>query len=120
MGIRWNCRGNRADPWISTPQEDLIIRTVVMSLGEPDKALTSLGTTPSGLASEEGVGDRGMLWGNTMSAELATDRQRARFEAVRRRVFGEMRDAAARKRTTIMLPFHVLAIAILAARGAPP
>ena len=61
-----------------------------------------------------------MLWGNTMSAELATDRQRARFEAVRRRVFEEMQDAASRKRTTMMVPFHVIVIAILAARGAPP
>jgi signal transduction histidine kinase len=60
-----------------------------------------------------------MLWGNTMSAELATDRQRARFEAVRRRVFSEMQDAASRKRTTMMVPFHVIVIAILAARGAP-
>ena len=61
-----------------------------------------------------------MLWGNAMGAELATDRQRARFEAVRRRVFEEMQDAASRKRTVIMLPFFVVVVAILAARGAPP
>jgi signal transduction histidine kinase len=61
-----------------------------------------------------------MLWGNAMGAELANDRQRARFEAVRRRVFEEMQDAAARKRTAIMVPFQVVVIAILAARGAPP
>lgn len=61
-----------------------------------------------------------MLWGNAMGAELATDRQRARFEAVRQRVFGEMRDAAARKRTGIMVPFYLVVVAVLAARGAPP
>jgi signal transduction histidine kinase len=55
-----------------------------------------------------------------MSAELATDRQRARFEAVRKRVFSEMQDAASRKRTAMMVPFHVIVIAILTARGAPP
>lgn len=60
-----------------------------------------------------------MLWQNTMGAELADDRQRARFEAVRRRVFEEMHDAAARKRTALMVPFQVVVIAILAARGAP-
>lgn len=60
-----------------------------------------------------------MLWGNAMGAELANDRQRARFEAVRRRVFEEMQDAAARKRTAYMVPFYVVVIAILAARGAP-
>lgn len=60
-----------------------------------------------------------MLWGNAMGAELASDRQKARFEAVRRRVFEEMQDAAARKRTSIMVPFQVVVIAILAARGAP-
>jgi signal transduction histidine kinase len=61
-----------------------------------------------------------MLWGITMGAELASDRQRARFEAVRRRVFGEMQEAMARKRTAMMVPFQVIVIAILAARGAPP
>ena len=61
-----------------------------------------------------------MLWGNAMGAELATDRQRARFEAVRRRVFAEMQDVASRKRNWMMLPFQVIVIAILAARGAPP
>ena len=55
-----------------------------------------------------------------MGAELATERQRARFEAVRARVFEEMQDAASRKRTTIMVPFHVVVVAILALRGAPP
>ncbi len=61
-----------------------------------------------------------MLRGNTMGAELATDRQRARFEAVRRRVFEEMQDVSSRKRNWMMLPYQVIVVAILAARGAPP
>lgn len=61
-----------------------------------------------------------MLWGITMGAELADSRQRARFEAVRRRVFEEMQDAASRKRTAMMVPFQVVVVAILAFRGAPP
>jgi signal transduction histidine kinase len=61
-----------------------------------------------------------MLRGSAMGAELANDRQRARFEAVRRRVFEEMQDAASRKRTTFMVPFQIIVVAILAARGAPP
>jgi signal transduction histidine kinase len=55
-----------------------------------------------------------------MGAELATDRQRARFEAVRRRVFAEMQDVSSRKRNWMMLPFQVIVVAVLAARGAPP
>jgi signal transduction histidine kinase len=61
-----------------------------------------------------------MLRGTAMGAELANDRQRARFEAVRRRVFEEMQDAATRKRTTMMVPFQIIVVAVLAARGAPP
>ncbi|MDB5212766.1 MAG: signal transduction histidine kinase, nitrogen specific, NtrB [Myxococcaceae bacterium] len=61
-----------------------------------------------------------MLRGSAMGADLANDRQRARFEAVRRRVFEEMQDAASRKRTTFMVPFQIIVVAILAARGAPP
>ena len=61
-----------------------------------------------------------MFSGITMSAQISTDAQRARFEAVRRRVFAEMQDAASRKRTSMMVPFYVLVIAILAARGASP
>ncbi len=70
-----------------------------------------------------------MLWGIAMTtarsiarsdADLATDRQRARFEAVRRRVFEEMLDATSRKRTTMMVPFQVIVVAVLVARGAPP
>jgi signal transduction histidine kinase len=60
-----------------------------------------------------------MLWGNAMGAELASDRQRARFEAVRRHVFEEMQNATARKRSAVMVPFQVVVVAILAARGAP-
>ncbi|MBX3185949.1 MAG: HAMP domain-containing histidine kinase [Labilithrix sp.] len=55
-----------------------------------------------------------------MDAELATDRQRARFEAVRRRVFEEMHDAASRKRFSILVPYSVIVVAVLAARGAAP
>jgi len=61
-----------------------------------------------------------MLSGITMNADISTDAQRARFEAVRRRVFAEMQDAASRKRTSMMVPFHVIVIAVLAARGASP
>ena len=61
-----------------------------------------------------------MHWGSAMGAELATDRQRARFEAVRRRVFEEMQDVSSRKRNWMMMPFQVIVVAILAARGAPP
>jgi len=59
-----------------------------------------------------------MIPGFTMDAVLATDRQRARFQAVRRRVFEEMRDATSRKRLSIMLPFQALVIGVLIARGA--
>jgi signal transduction histidine kinase len=45
--------------------------------------------------------------------------RRARLEAVRRRVFYEMRDMASRWRLALVVPFHVLVIGILAARGFP-
>ncbi len=61
-----------------------------------------------------------MFSGISMNAGIATDAQRARFEAVRRRVFAEMQDAASRKRTSMMVPFYVLVIAILAMRGESP
>ena len=48
-----------------------------------------------------------------------SNKQRARFEAVRRRVFEEMHDATSRKRSTFMVPFHIIVVAILAFRGAP-
>lgn len=61
-----------------------------------------------------------MLWGRTMTAELATERHRARFEAVRRRVFAEMHDVASRKRLAMIVPYHVIVFVVLAARGEPP
>lgn len=44
--------------------------------------------------------------------------QRARFVALRRRIFAEMGQAAARWRLTWMLPFHVLVLVLLVACGA--
>lgn len=51
---------------------------------------------------------------------LATPRelhQRARFDAVRSRVFDEMGTAAARWRLTWILPFYILVVAVLIIRG---
>ncbi|MDB4943757.1 MAG: signal transduction histidine kinase, nitrogen specific, NtrB [Labilithrix sp.] len=59
-----------------------------------------------------------MLPGITMS-EHVTDRQRARFEAVRARVFAEMAEVSSRKRASMMVPFNVLVVVVLAMRGAP-
>lgn len=59
-----------------------------------------------------------MLWQGTMS-ELATDRQRARFEAVRKRVFEEMHQVASRKRLAMVVPYHLVVVGVLAARGEP-
>ena len=61
-----------------------------------------------------------MLWDGGMETELATEGQRARFEAVRRRVFQEMQGVASRWRLALILPFHVLVIGVLATRGFPP
>lgn len=58
-----------------------------------------------------------MLW--AMNGELATERQRARFEAVRKRVFEEMKRMASRWRLALMVPFHLLVIGILATRDFP-
>lgn len=58
-----------------------------------------------------------MLW--AMNGELATERQRARFEAVRRRVFEEMKSMGSRWRLALMVPFHLLVIGILATRDFP-
>jgi signal transduction histidine kinase len=55
-----------------------------------------------------------------MSAELATERQRARFEAVRRRVFEEMHEVASRRRLAMIVPYHLFVFVVLAARGEPP
>ena len=79
-----------------------------------------LGTSAAPSASEEAVEESEMHSGNTIGLELATDRQRARYEAVRRRVFSEMQDASSKKRARMMVPFHVIVIAILLARGAAP
>lgn len=53
------------------------------------------------------------------TADLATERQRARFEAVRRRVFEEMRHMANKWRLALIVPFHLIVIGILAARHFP-
>jgi signal transduction histidine kinase len=50
---------------------------------------------------------------------VAEGQQRARFKAVRRRVFEEMHEIASRKRTAILVPYHVLVVIVLAARGEP-
>jgi len=64
-----------------------------------------------------------------MDAELATDatddraerHQKARFQAVRRRVFEEMSDATtSRKRLSILVPYQLVVVAALVARGAAP
>ncbi len=47
-------------------------------------------------------------------------RQRARFDAVRRRIFGEMSQSAARWRLVWLLPFHLAVLALLVARGFEP
>jgi len=62
-----------------------------------------------------------MLSESTMNGELAIDatHQRARFEAVRRRVFDEMRHIMARWRLALVVPFHVAVIIILATRDFP-
>ncbi len=46
-------------------------------------------------------------------------RQRARFEAVRRRVFEEMFDVSSKKRLAFMLPFHTIVMVVMAVHGAP-
>lgn len=60
-----------------------------------------------------------MLWTRSMNADLEDVGRRARFEAVRRRVFHEMKGMASRWRLALVVPFHVLVIGILAARGFP-
>lgn len=46
-------------------------------------------------------------------------RRRARFEAVRQRVFGEMSQAHVRMKLVLIAPFHAMVLAILALRGYP-
>lgn len=56
----------------------------------------------------------------TMDPETAAQpHERARFEAVRRRVFEEMQSVASRWRFAMTVPFHVLVIVLLASRGFP-
>ncbi len=55
----------------------------------------------------------------TMDHDPATQPQRARFEAVRRRVFEEMQGVGSRWRLAMTVPFHVLVIGLLATRGFP-
>jgi signal transduction histidine kinase len=47
-------------------------------------------------------------------------RRRARFEALRRRVFAEMSQAHIRMKLALIAPFHALVLALLAIRGYPP
>jgi signal transduction histidine kinase len=62
-----------------------------------------------------------MLLFRSMSttAELPNASRRARFEAVRRRVFFEMAGIASRWRFALVVPFHLVVIGILATRDFP-
>jgi signal transduction histidine kinase len=59
------------------------------------------------------------MMNEAMDLDPATQPQRARFEAVRRRVFDEMQIVAARWRLAMTVPFHILVIGLLASRGFP-
>jgi signal transduction histidine kinase len=57
-----------------------------------------------------------------MAAALQASRDpqhRARFDAIRRKIFGEMGQAAARWRLSWLLPFNVFVLVLLVARGEP-
>ena len=54
-----------------------------------------------------------------MDAAPLEDRRRARFEALRQRVFGEMSQAHVRMKLVLIAPFHALVLAMLALRGYP-
>ncbi len=55
-----------------------------------------------------------------MESTAQTDmRQRARFEAVRKQLWDEMGQASARWRLVSVVPFNVLALAVLIGRGVP-
>lgn len=58
---------------------------------------------------------------STMDGGLpsATHLEKARFEAVRRRVFSEMKAVSSKWRLAMILPFHLAVIAILVSRGFP-
>jgi signal transduction histidine kinase len=61
-----------------------------------------------------------MLWmrSMTMNADLEAG-SRARFEAVRQRVFAEMKGMTGRSRLAAGVPFHLFVVGILAARDFP-
>jgi signal transduction histidine kinase len=61
-----------------------------------------------------------MLPEDPMNVRLESHGQRERFEAVRRRVFDEMRLVGSRWRLALVVPFHVFVIVLLATRGFPP
>lgn len=61
-----------------------------------------------------------MLRKAMIEVDLGTSDQRARFEAVRRRVFGEMTSIASRKRLAIVAPFQILVLTVLIVYGTPP
>jgi signal transduction histidine kinase len=54
-----------------------------------------------------------------MDPSLLEARSRARFEAVRQRVFGEMSQAHVRMKLVLIAPFHAIVLAVLALRGYP-
>src|SRR5262245_59075381 len=56
---------------------------------------------------------------SSSSGARLSDRDRARFEAVRRRVFLEMKNVGSKWKLILIVPFHVAVIAILAMRGFP-
>jgi signal transduction histidine kinase len=62
-----------------------------------------------------------MLGRSAMNAELPQffGGRRERFQAVRRRVFAEMRSMTSRWKLLVTIPFHTLVLAILATRGFP-
>lgn len=62
-----------------------------------------------------------MLWFRSMSTSIDSEEanRRARFEAVRRRVFSEITGMTSRRRLVLILPFHALVIGLLAARDFP-
>ena len=54
-----------------------------------------------------------------MNGDIVSDKQRARFEAVRRRVFDEMFEVSSKKRLVMMLPFQGIVVLVMAMHGAP-
>jgi signal transduction histidine kinase len=61
-----------------------------------------------------------MFWTRHMTlSALEDESRRARFEAVRLRVFSEMKGMASRWRLAMVAPFHILVIGVLASHGFP-